>query len=70
MIRILTKKKQVAILKRLVANGYIFEKKCDDIECFEKYIENEADIAYAIGGMDGLFLAQELRKDLRRKVDE
>lgn len=68
MVRILTKKKQIKILKQLVANGYIFEQKCDDFECWDKYIENEADIAYAIGGMDGMFLAQELKKDLRKKV--
>lgn len=68
MIKILTKKKLIKILKLIVANGYIFEQKCDDFECLDKYIQNEVDIAYEIGGMDGLFLAKELRKDIRKKV--
>ena len=69
MIKILTKKKQIKIIKQLIANGYIFEQKCDDFEFLDKYIENEADIAYEISGMNGIFLAQELRKDLRKKVE-
>ena len=70
MIRILTKKKQIKILKQLVANGYIFEQKCDDdIECYDKYIENEYDIAFDIGGMYGLALARGLQLDLRKKVE-
>lgn len=68
MIKILTKKKLIKILKLLVANGYIFDQKCDDFECLDKYVQNEADIAYEIGGMDGLYLAQELMKDIRKKV--
>lgn len=69
MIKILTKKKQVKIIKQLIANGYIFEQKCDDFELLGKYIENEADIVYEIGGMNGIFLAQELRKNLRKRVE-
>lgn len=69
MIKILTKRKQIEILKQLIANGYIFEQNCDDFECFDKYIENEVDIVYEIGGMEGIFLAQELKKDLRKKVE-
>jgi hypothetical protein len=68
MIKILTKKKLIKILKLLVANGYIFDQKCDDFECLDKYVQNEADITYEIGGIDGLYLAKELREAMRKKV--
>ena len=53
-MKILTKKKQEEILKRLVANNIIYLEGNGDIECIEKFVENGAEIAFLVGGLAGM----------------
>ena len=52
-MKILTRKKQDEILKRLVANQIIAVADLK-LENFEKFIDNSAKIVYYIGGIKGL----------------
>lgn len=52
-MKILTRKKQDEILKRLSANE-IIAISCLKHESFEKFIDNSANIVYNIGGIKGL----------------
>ena len=52
-MKILTRKKQDEILKRLAANE-IIAISCLKHECFEKFIDNSANIVYDIGGIKGM----------------
>lgn len=53
-MKILTKNKQEEILKRLVANHIIYHKGNGDMECIEHFVENEAEIAFLVGGLEGM----------------
>ena len=52
-MKILTRKKQDEILKRLTANE-IIAMQCLEIRCYEKFIDNSANIVYDIGGIKGM----------------
>ena len=52
-MKILTRKKQDEILKRMVANN-IIAIPCLEPESVEKFIDNSANIVYDIGGIKGL----------------
>lgn len=52
-MKILTRKKQDEILKRMVANE-IIAVSCLKPESFEKFIDNSTNIVYDIGGIKGL----------------
>lgn len=52
-MKILTKKKQDEILKRLVANNIIYLEGNGDAECIEKFADNGAEIAFLVGGIKG-----------------
>ena len=52
-MKILTRKKQDEIIKRLAANEIIAIPYLEP-ESFEKYIDNSANIVYDIGGIKGL----------------
>lgn len=52
-MKILTRKKQDEILKRLAANN-IIAIPCLRPESFEKFIDNSVNIVYDIGGIKGL----------------
>lgn len=53
-MKILTKKKQEEILKRLVANSVIFIKGNKDEECIGSFAENTMEIAFFVGGLKGM----------------
>lgn len=52
-MKILTRKKQDEILKRLSANNIIVISYLEP-ESFEKFIDNSANIVYDIGGIKGM----------------
>lgn len=60
-MKILTRKKQDDVLKRLVAIEVIFrhfwtqlDMKEDNVECMQKYVENLTEISYEVGGIKGM----------------
>ena len=54
-MKIINKKKQDEILKRLAANAIIAHSKInEDFEAIEKFVDNTCEIAYLIGGVDGM----------------
>ncbi|MBO7727377.1 MAG: hypothetical protein J6S50_02505 [Oscillospiraceae bacterium] len=62
-MKILKKADQIYIAKRLAAINYIAENwKTDDIEYLEKVINNLADVAYRVGGL-------EMMEDIPRLLD-
>ena len=74
MLKILTKKKQEEILRRIAENGAIIDKQFDEIkysnmEKFEKVVENDFEIAFAIAGPDGVLKMIELRQKLRKNIE-
>ena len=52
-MKILTRKKQNEIIKRLCANGIIFQEEHQSTECFIKYSDNALKIAELISGCGG-----------------
>jgi hypothetical protein len=53
-MKILTKKKQDEILKRLTANAIMAHMLITDIEALEKFIDNTVEISCEIGGLKGM----------------
>lgn len=72
-MKILTRKKQDEIIKRICANEIIFLSQNKDIECIDKYMENSTEIAELVGGCDGalkyLFTVQEWLENKMRNLD-
>ena len=62
-IKILSKKKCEEILKRIAANEIIGIKHIKDVEAHTKFIENNADIAFEIGGAKGMAKIQNTLKE-------
>jgi uncharacterized lipoprotein YehR (DUF1307 family) len=59
-LKILTKKKVDEVLKRITANEIIVAE-CDvrnDMEAFKQLEENNAEITYIIGGIEGMTKAR------------
>lgn len=52
-MKILTRKKQNEIIKRICANEIIFLNQNKDPECSVKYIDNSTEISELVGGYDG-----------------
>ena len=61
-MKIITKKKADEILKRITANEIIGIEYMDDIEAKTKFSENNADIAFEIGGIKGMTKVQNTLK--------
>lgn len=57
-MKILTKKKIDEILKRITANEIIGIECIEDVELHNKFIENNADIAFYVGGINGMVKVQ------------
>jgi hypothetical protein len=53
-VRILTKKQVDEILKRITANEIIAIEYLQDIDAHTHLVENNADIAYLVGGTKGM----------------
>lgn len=53
-MRILTKKQVDEILKRITANEIIAIEYLQDIDAHTHLVENNADIAYLVGGTKGM----------------
>ena len=53
-MKILTKKKQEEILKRLVANSIIFIEGNKDEEYIGYFAENTTEISFLVGGLKGM----------------
>ena len=62
-MKIITKKKADEILKRIAANEIIGIEDIKDIEAHTKFIENNADIAFEIGGVKGMTKIQNTLKE-------
>ena len=61
-MKIITKKKVDEILKRITANEIIGIEYINDIETHTKLSENNADIAFEIGGIKGMTKIQNTLK--------
>ena len=61
-MKIITKKKADKILKRIAANEIIGIEQMNDIKAFTKLSENNADIAFEIGGIKGMTKIQNTLK--------
>lgn len=61
-MKIITKKKVDEILKRIAANKIIGIEYINDIEAHTKLSENNADIAFEIGGIKGMTKIQNTLK--------
>ena len=61
-MKIITKKKVNEILKRIAANEIIGIEYINDIEAHTKLSENNADIAFEIGGIKGMTKIQNTLK--------
>ena len=57
-MKIITKKKADEILKRITANAIIGIEYIEDIEAHTKFSENNAGIAFEIGGIEGMTKVQ------------
>lgn len=53
-MKIITRKQQDELLKRLTANLIIASGEHMNIESFDKFLENTLECAYAIGSFDGM----------------
>ena len=62
-MKIITKKKADEILKRIAANEIIGIEHIKDVEAHTKFIENNADIAFEIGGVKGMTKIQNTLKE-------
>lgn len=65
-MKILTKKKIDEILKRVTANEIIAIEYMEDIDAHTKLIENNADIAFIVGGCEGM---AKIQNTLKRRYD-
>ena len=63
-MKIITKKEVEEILKRSTANEFIGIEYIKDIEAHTKFSENNADIAFEIGGIKGM---TKIQNTLRRR---
>ena len=61
-MKIITKKKADEILKRITANEIIGIEYIEDIGAHTKFIENNADIAFEVGGIKGMTKIQNTLK--------
>ena len=61
-MKIITKKKADEILKRITANEIIGIEYIDDIDAYTKFSENNADIAFEVGGIKGMTKIQNTLK--------
>lgn len=61
-MKIITKKKADEILKRITANEIIGIEYIEDIEAHAKFCENNAYIAFEIGGIKGMTKIQNTLK--------
>lgn len=68
-MKIITKKKADEILKRITANEIIGIEYIEDIEAHAKFCENNADIAFEIGGLVGM---KKIQNTVKRRywIDE
>lgn len=67
-MKIITKKKADEILKRITANEIIGIECIEDIEAHTKFIENNANIVYEVGGIKGIVKVQNtLEQRLKHK---
>ena len=57
-MKIITKKKADEILKRITANEIIGIEYIDDIDAHTKFSENNANIAFEVGGIKGMIKIQ------------
>jgi hypothetical protein len=57
-MKILIKKKQDEILKRLTANAIMAHMLITDKEAFEKIVDNTVEISCEIGGLNGMMKVQ------------
>ena len=57
-MKIITKKKADEILKRITANEIIGIEYMKDIESYAKFCENNAYIAFEVGGIKGIMKVQ------------
>lgn len=53
-MKILTKKKVDEILKRIAANEIIASESIEDINAYDKVVENNAEMAFLVGGLKGM----------------
>ena len=63
MMKILTKKQVSEILKRITANEIICVEYMKDIDAHTHLIENNAEIAYLVGGIKGMNKIQNTLKE-------
>ena len=61
-MKIITKKKVDEIMKRITANEIIGIEHIKEIEAHAKFSENNADIAFEIGGIKGMTKIQNTLK--------
>lgn len=53
-MKILTKKKVDEILKRIAENEILASESIMDIKAYDKVVENNAEMAFLIGGLNGI----------------
>ena len=63
MMKLLTKKQVSEILKRITANEIICVEYMKDIDAHTHLIENNAEIAYLVGGIKGMNKIQNTLKE-------
>lgn len=66
-MRILTKKQMDDILKRITANEIIGMECIGDVDCYTQFVENNADIAFTIGGEKG---ANKIRNTVSKYIEK
>ena len=67
-MKIITKKKADEILKRITENEIIGIECIEDIEAHTKFIENNANIVFEVGGIKGIVkVSNTLEQRLKRK---
>ena len=54
-MKIINKKKQDEILKRITANAIMLHSLTTDLEILDKFIENTVEISYTIGGFEAAY---------------
>lgn len=69
-MKILTKKKQDEILKMLSANHIIVNHSTMDTEHYCKFIENTADLAFLVGGIEGMLKVQNTVKNWHKAGEQ
>ena len=53
-MKILTKKKVDEILKRIIENEILASESIMDIKSYDKVVENNAEMAFLVGGINGM----------------